>query len=56
VPNPKLSFTDKIEIVSATPRCIGHLGSRSLAVGGTALSKATDKIIAKGTKIAAHML
>ncbi len=40
----------------AVTRGLGTYGSRSLAVGGTALSKATDKIIAKGTKIAAHML
>ena len=57
----KLSIpTDKIEIVFGdTDRVqfgLGTYGSRSLAVGGTALSKATDKIIAKGTKIAAHML
>lgn len=35
---------------------LGTYGSRSLAVGGSALMKATDKIIAKGSKIAAHML
>ena len=35
---------------------LGTYGSRSLAVGGSALSKATDKIIAKGKKIAAHMM
>ncbi len=35
---------------------LGTYGSRSLAVGGSALIKATDKIIAKGKKIAAHML
>src|SRR5947208_14160333 len=31
-------------------------GSHSLAVGGTAIVKAVDKIIAKGKKIAAHLL
>jgi carbon-monoxide dehydrogenase large subunit len=35
---------------------LGTYGSRSLAVGGSALSKASDKIIAKGKKIAAHMM
>ena len=35
---------------------LGTYGSRSLAVGGSAIVKATDKIIAKGRKIAAHML
>ena len=35
---------------------LGTYGSRSLAVGGSALMKAADKIIAKGKKIAAHML
>lgn len=35
---------------------MGTYGSRSLAVGGTALVKAVDKIIAKGRKIAAHLL
>ena len=35
---------------------MGTYGSRSLAVGGTAILKAVDKIIAKGKKIAAHLL
>jgi len=35
---------------------MGTYGSRSLAVGGTAIVKATDKIIAKGKKIAAHLM
>jgi carbon-monoxide dehydrogenase large subunit len=35
---------------------MGTYGSRSLAVGGTAIVKALDKIIAKGKKIAAHLL
>jgi carbon-monoxide dehydrogenase large subunit len=35
---------------------MGTYGSRSLAVGGTAIIKAVDKIIAKGKKIAAHLL
>ena len=35
---------------------MGTYGSRSLAVGGSALVKAMEKVIAKGKKIAAHML
>jgi carbon-monoxide dehydrogenase large subunit len=35
---------------------MGTYGSRSIAVGGTAIVKAMDKIIAKGKKIAAHLL
>src|SRR5262249_19970026 len=35
---------------------MGTYGSRSLAVGGTAILKAVDKVIAKGKKIAAHLL
>jgi carbon-monoxide dehydrogenase large subunit len=35
---------------------MGTYGSRSLAVGGTAIVKAVDKVIAKGKKIAAHLL
>lgn len=35
---------------------LGTYGSRSLAVGGSALVGAADKLIAKGKKIAAHML
>ena len=38
------------------PFGMGTYGSRSLAVGGSAISKAMDKIIAKGRKIAAHTL
>ena len=35
---------------------LGTYGSRSVAVGGSALVKATDKVIAKGKIIAAHLL
>ncbi|MCC6534848.1 MAG: xanthine dehydrogenase family protein molybdopterin-binding subunit [Burkholderiales bacterium] len=35
---------------------MGTYGSRSLAVGGTAIVRAVDKVIAKGKKIAAHLL
>ncbi len=38
------------------PFGMGTYGSRSLAVGGSALCKALDKIIDKSRKIAAHML
>lgn len=42
--------TDKI------PFGMGTYGSRSLAVGGSAIYKAMEKVIAKGKKIAAHLL
>jgi carbon-monoxide dehydrogenase large subunit len=42
--------TDKI------PFGMGTYGSRSLAVGGSAIVQALEKIIAKGRKIAAHLL
>ena len=35
---------------------LGTYGSRSLAVGGSALVNAADKVIEKGRKIAAHLL
>jgi carbon-monoxide dehydrogenase large subunit len=35
---------------------MGTYGSRSIAVGGTAIMKALDKVIEKGRKIAAHLL
>ena len=38
------------------PFGMGTYGSRSLAVGGSAIVKALDKVIAKGRKIAAHLL
>jgi aerobic carbon-monoxide dehydrogenase large subunit len=38
------------------PFGMGSYGSRSLAVCGVAMDKALDKIVAKGKKIAAHML
>ena len=49
-----------IEIVhgdtSKIPFGMGSYGSRSLAVCGQAMANACDKVIAKGRKIAAHML
>ena len=51
---------DSIEIVhgdtAKIPFGMGTYGSRSIAVGGSAIVKALDKIIAKGKKIAAHLL
>ncbi len=38
------------------PFGMGTYGSRSLAVGGSAIAKAADKIVAKGKQIAAHLL
>jgi carbon-monoxide dehydrogenase large subunit len=35
---------------------MGTYGSRSLSVGGSAIDRAADKIIAKGKKISAHLL
>src|SRR5258708_4308688 len=35
---------------------MGTYGSRSIAVGGTAIVKALDKIVAKGCRIAAHLM
>ncbi len=35
---------------------MGTYGSRSLAVGGSAIVKSIDKVLEKGAKIAAHML
>jgi len=51
---------EQIEIVHGDTNKIafgmGTYGSRSLAVGGTAIVKAMDKVVAKGKKIAAHLL
>jgi len=51
---------DMIEIVhgdtAQIPMGMGTYGSRSLAVGGSAISKAADKLIEKGKKIAAHLM
>jgi carbon-monoxide dehydrogenase large subunit len=51
---------ENVEVVhgdtSKIPFGMGTYGSRSLAVGGSALVKATDKIVAKARKIAAHLL
>jgi carbon-monoxide dehydrogenase large subunit len=51
---------DNVDVVHGdtgrVPFGMGTYGSRSLSVGGTAIVKALDKIIAKGKKIAAHLL
>ncbi|GIL02715.1 MAG: carbon monoxide dehydrogenase [Alphaproteobacteria bacterium] len=51
---------DQVEIVhgdtAKIPFGMGTYGSRSLAVGGSAMVKAAEKIIAKGKRIAAHLL
>src|SRR5580698_1808118 len=51
---------DQVDIVhgdtATIPFGMGTYGSRSLVVGGTAMVKAMDKIIAKGKKIAAHLM
>ncbi|ABG32493.1 xanthine dehydrogenase family protein molybdopterin-binding subunit [Roseobacter denitrificans] len=39
-----------------TPMGMGTYGSRSIAVGGSAMVRATEKIIAKAKKIASHLL
>ena len=41
---------------SKIPFGMGTYGSRSLAVGGSALVKAIEKVVNKGKKIAAHLL
>ncbi|HMU38741.1 MAG TPA: xanthine dehydrogenase family protein molybdopterin-binding subunit [Pseudomonadota bacterium] len=51
---------DNVDVVHGDtdriPFGMGTYGSRSLSVGGSALVKAADKIIAKGKTIAAHLL
>ncbi len=51
---------DQVEVVhgdtAKIPFGMGTYGSRSLAVGGSAIVKAMDKIVAKGKKIAAHLM
>jgi aerobic carbon-monoxide dehydrogenase large subunit len=51
---------DNVEVVHGDtdriPFGMGTYGSRSMAVGGSAIAKAVDKIVDKGKKIAAHLL
>lgn len=50
----------RVEIVEGdtgrVPYGTGTFGSRSMAVGGSALVRAAEKVIAKGRRIAAHLL
>jgi carbon-monoxide dehydrogenase large subunit len=41
---------------AVSPRGMDTYGSRSLVVGGTAVIKAADKVVAKARKVAAHLL
>ena len=41
---------------ASTPMGMGTYGSRSIAVGGAAMVRATEKIIAKAKRIAAHLM
>ncbi|HVM83461.1 MAG TPA: molybdopterin cofactor-binding domain-containing protein, partial [Candidatus Binatia bacterium] len=52
IENVEVSHGDTNKI----PFGMGTYGSRSLAVGGSALVKAMDKIIAKSKRIAAHLM
>jgi carbon-monoxide dehydrogenase large subunit len=51
---------DSVEVVHGdteeVPFGMGTYGSRSAAVGGSAIARSLDKIVAKGTRIAAHLL
>ena len=51
---------ESVEVVHGdtgrVPFGMGTYGSRSLSVGGTAIMKAVDKIVAKAKKIAAHLM
>ena len=51
---------DQVEVIhgdtATTPFGMGTYGSRSIAVGGSAIHKAAEKIVAKGKKIAAHLM
>jgi carbon-monoxide dehydrogenase large subunit len=51
---------DQVDVVhgdtAKIPFGMGTYGSRSLAVGGSAMVKAMDKVVAKGKKIAAHLM
>jgi len=51
---------ENVEIVhgdtGSIPMGMGTYGSRSLAVGGSAIARACDKIIEKSRKIAAHLM
>ncbi len=59
-PTGSVSPMEQVDIVHGDTGKIafgmGTYGSRSIAVGGTAIVKALDKVIAKGKKIAAHLM
>ena len=40
----------------AVPMGTGTFGSRSIAVGGSAIAVAADKIVQKGRQLAAHLM
>lgn len=51
---------ENVEVIhgdtALVPMGMGTYGSRSLAVGGSAIIRAVDKIVEKGKKIAAHLM
>ncbi len=51
---------DQVDIVhgdtAKTPMGMGTYGSRSIAVGGSAMVRAAEKVISKAKKIAAHLM
>ncbi len=51
---------DQVSVVhgdtALTPMGMGTYGSRSIAVGGAAMVRAAEKVVAKARKIAAHLL
>jgi carbon-monoxide dehydrogenase large subunit len=51
---------DDVEVLhgdtAVSPRGMDTYGSRSLVVGGTAVVKAAEKVVAKARKVAAHLL
>jgi aerobic carbon-monoxide dehydrogenase large subunit len=51
---------DAVEVVfgdtGRDPFGLGTYGSRSISIGGPAIARAADKIVAKGRRIAAHLL
>ena len=55
----KLGVPDDVDVVHGDTGKLdfglGTYGSRSLAVGGSALVNAADKVIEKGRKVAAHL-
>lgn len=51
---------DRVRVVAGDTDAVAHgtgsFGSRSVVAGGTALSAAADRIVARGRRIAAHLL